>query len=56
MRAFSRIVVVHDPADEPPDNDARKTAKSSTLRDHFDACGLTIDVTGARITDYCLDR
>ncbi|WP_280716003.1 glycosyltransferase family 39 protein [Kitasatospora sp. MAP5-34] len=56
MRAFSRIVVVHDPADERPDHDARELAKSSTLRDYFQVCGRTIDVTGAHITDYCLNR
>lgn len=53
MRAFPRIVVVHDAADEPPDDDPRETAKSSTLRDDFHACDRTAEVTGARITAYC---
>ncbi|MFF7635803.1 glycosyltransferase family 39 protein [Kitasatospora sp. NPDC008050] len=55
MRAFSRIVVVHDPAGEPPAGAAGERAKSSTLRDSFHACGPTVDVTGARITAYCLN-
>lgn len=51
MLATARIVVVTDPAGQPPDQAAPEQVKRQVLADHFEACG-TRRVQGARISLY----
>ncbi|MGF1424882.1 glycosyltransferase family 39 protein [Kitasatospora sp. LaBMicrA B282] len=55
MRAFARIVVVHDPGGEPGGTDPNAVAKRAALRESFHPCGSAA-VTGARITAYCANQ
>ncbi|MER5217111.1 glycosyltransferase family 39 protein [Streptomyces sp. NPDC002838] len=55
MRAFARIVVVHDREGEPLDMSPEGRAKRRTLDRYFHECGTTT-VEGARITVHARGR
>ncbi|RLL66838.1 glycosyltransferase family 39 protein [Streptomyces sp. Z26] len=51
LLAERRVVVLRDPAGQPPDESASGLAKRATLRAHFTECGTT-EARGARVTLY----